>query len=205
MRLLAEAAAEREDYVAAERLLDECLRLAPGYSGARSLSCRFCTVSKRGSRCCHCSSGCSRSSRIASITGRCRLRRTTCWGHNERALQIHERMLTEFPESEFLLAVLRSLSASRRTARGRSRRLSKERAAEAAVRRGVVQPRQSKDRAPERRDIQDDAGAAGVRGPGTTIPACTSSCSRQGVRGPVIFADSFEHYARGATRAARHG
>ena len=35
LRLLAEVAAEREDYVEAERLLGECLRLAPGYSDAR--------------------------------------------------------------------------------------------------------------------------------------------------------------------------
>jgi predicted Zn-dependent protease len=35
MRMLARVAAERENYVEAERLLEECLRLAPGYSGAR--------------------------------------------------------------------------------------------------------------------------------------------------------------------------
>jgi tetratricopeptide (TPR) repeat protein len=35
MRLLARVAAEREDYVEAERLLGECLQRAPGYSGAR--------------------------------------------------------------------------------------------------------------------------------------------------------------------------
>ena len=35
MRMLAEIAAEREDYIEAERLLGECLKLAPGYSRAR--------------------------------------------------------------------------------------------------------------------------------------------------------------------------
>ncbi len=35
LRMLAEATAAREDYQAAERLLGECLRLAPGYSRAR--------------------------------------------------------------------------------------------------------------------------------------------------------------------------
>jgi Flp pilus assembly protein TadD len=35
MRLLANVAAQQEDYVTAERLLGECLRVAPGYSGAR--------------------------------------------------------------------------------------------------------------------------------------------------------------------------
>jgi tetratricopeptide (TPR) repeat protein len=35
MRMLAEIAAEREDYAEAERLLGECLKLAPGYSRAR--------------------------------------------------------------------------------------------------------------------------------------------------------------------------
>jgi len=35
MRMLANVAAERGDYAEAERLLGECLKLAPGYSGAR--------------------------------------------------------------------------------------------------------------------------------------------------------------------------
>jgi tetratricopeptide (TPR) repeat protein len=35
MRMLAEVAAEREDYLGAERLLGECLKIAPGYSRAR--------------------------------------------------------------------------------------------------------------------------------------------------------------------------
>jgi tetratricopeptide (TPR) repeat protein len=35
MRMLAEISAEREDYVEAERLLAECLKLAPGYAQAR--------------------------------------------------------------------------------------------------------------------------------------------------------------------------
>lgn len=35
LRMLARVAAAREDYPEAERLLGECLRLAPGYSGAR--------------------------------------------------------------------------------------------------------------------------------------------------------------------------
>ena len=35
LRLLASVLAEREDYVEAERLLTECLAIAPGYSGAR--------------------------------------------------------------------------------------------------------------------------------------------------------------------------
>ncbi len=35
LRMLAKVAAAREDYPEAERLLGECLRLAPGYSGAR--------------------------------------------------------------------------------------------------------------------------------------------------------------------------
>ena len=35
MRMLAQVAAEREDYAQAERLLQECLKLAPGYSQAR--------------------------------------------------------------------------------------------------------------------------------------------------------------------------
>jgi len=35
MRMLAQIAAEREDYAQAERLLQECLKLAPGYSQAR--------------------------------------------------------------------------------------------------------------------------------------------------------------------------
>jgi predicted Zn-dependent protease len=35
MRMLAEIAAEREDYLGAERLLEECLKIAPGYSHAR--------------------------------------------------------------------------------------------------------------------------------------------------------------------------
>ncbi|MDB6107322.1 MAG: hypothetical protein JWO52_7321 [Gammaproteobacteria bacterium] len=35
MRMLARVAIEREDYVEAERLLEECLQLAPGYTAAR--------------------------------------------------------------------------------------------------------------------------------------------------------------------------
>jgi len=35
MRILARTASERDNYVEAERLLGECLQLAPGYSGAR--------------------------------------------------------------------------------------------------------------------------------------------------------------------------
>jgi predicted Zn-dependent protease len=35
MRMLAQIAGEREDFVEAERLLSECLKLAPGFSGAR--------------------------------------------------------------------------------------------------------------------------------------------------------------------------
>ena len=35
MRMLAEIAAQREDYIKAERLLGQCLTLAPGYSAAR--------------------------------------------------------------------------------------------------------------------------------------------------------------------------
>jgi tetratricopeptide (TPR) repeat protein len=49
LRMLAEAAARREDYALAEQLLEQCLTLAPGYSGARyDLAQLFLTQQKPG-------------------------------------------------------------------------------------------------------------------------------------------------------------
>ena len=102
MRLLAEAAAEREDYVAAERLLDECLRLAPGYSGARFALVQVLHRQQKGEPMLPLL---ERLLALEPDSFNYRALQASAYnllGHNERALQIHERMLTEFPESEFL-------------------------------------------------------------------------------------------------------
>jgi tetratricopeptide (TPR) repeat protein len=102
MRMLAEVAAEREDYVQAERLLGECLKLAPGYSRARyDLACILHSQQKAAPIL----PLLERLLVLEPTNFRYRTMQASAYnllGQNERALQIHAGMLNEFPASERL-------------------------------------------------------------------------------------------------------
>ena len=102
LRLLAEVAAEREDYVEAERLLGECLTLAPGYSDARFDLARLLHSQQKAAPMLPLL---ERLLALEPDSFRFRtLQASACnlLGQNDRAQQIQEQMLTESPESELL-------------------------------------------------------------------------------------------------------
>ncbi|HEX4388161.1 MAG TPA: sulfotransferase [Steroidobacteraceae bacterium] len=102
MRLLAEVAAEREDYVEAERLLGECLTLAPGYGVARLSLARILHSQQKAAPMLPLL---ERLLALEPDNFKFRTLQASAYnllGQNERARQIHEQMLGEFPESELL-------------------------------------------------------------------------------------------------------
>jgi tetratricopeptide (TPR) repeat protein len=102
LRLLAGTAAARADYVEAERLLEECLRLAPGYSRARLDLVRVLHQREKaeqmlpllerlllsGPGSLHC--------RVLQAVAYDRL------GHTQRAAGILEKLASEFPRSDLV-------------------------------------------------------------------------------------------------------
>ena len=102
LRLLAEVAAEREDYVEAERLLGECLRLAPGYSEARLDLARVLHSQQKAAPMVPLL---ERLLTLEPDNFRFRTLQASALnllGQNLRARQIYEQMLTEFPDNELL-------------------------------------------------------------------------------------------------------
>jgi len=102
LRLLAEVEAEREDYVEAERLLGECLTLAPGYSDARFDLARVLHSQQKAAPMLPLL---ERLLALEPDNFRFRTLQASAYnllGQNDRAQQIQEQMLTEFPESELL-------------------------------------------------------------------------------------------------------
>lgn len=102
LRLLAEVAAQREDYVEAERLLGECLTLAPGYSEARLDLARVLHSQQKAAPMLPLL---ERLLALEPDSFRFRTLQASAFnllGQNERARQIYEQMLTEFPDSELL-------------------------------------------------------------------------------------------------------
>ena len=102
LRLLAEVEAEREDYVEAERLLGECLTLAPGYSDARFDLARLLHSQQKAAPMLPLL---ERLLALEPDNFRFRTLQASAYnllGQNDRARQIQEQMLTEFPESELL-------------------------------------------------------------------------------------------------------
>jgi predicted Zn-dependent protease len=102
LRMLAEIAAEREDYVEAERLYERCLSVAPGYSRARLDFVRALHTQQKAQPMLPLLDRLLRlepnnlayRSLQASALG--------LLGHNERARQIIETLLVEFPGNEAL-------------------------------------------------------------------------------------------------------
>ena len=102
LRLLAAVAAEREDYVEAERLLGECLALAPGYSEARLDLARVLHSQQKAAPMLPLL---ERLLALEPHSFRYRTLQASVYnllGQNERARQIHEQLLTEFPDNELL-------------------------------------------------------------------------------------------------------
>ena len=102
LRLLAEVAAEREDYVEAERLLGECLTLAPGYSEARLDLARVLHSQQKAAPIVPLL---ERLLALEPDSFRYRTLQASVYnllGQNDRARRIHEQLLTEFPDNELL-------------------------------------------------------------------------------------------------------
>ena len=102
LRLLAEVATEREDYVEAERLLGECLTLAPGYSEARLDLARVLHSQQKAAPMLPLL---ERLLALEPDSFRFRTLQASALnllGQNLRARQIYEQMLTEFPDHELL-------------------------------------------------------------------------------------------------------
>ena len=152
LRLLAEVAAEREDYVEAERLLGECLTLAPGLQRRALDLARVLHSQQKAApmlplleRLLALEPDSFRFRTLQASAYNLLGDRTTARGRSMSAL------LTEFPDNELLwLYYGHSLRIAGRARRG-DRRLPQERATEAAVRRSLVQPRESQDGALQRR------------------------------------------------------
>lgn len=102
LRMLAVIAAEREDYIEAERLLGECLRLAPGYSEARFELARILNNQQKAAPMLP-----LLERLLALEPGSLRYRTLQAaaynlLGQNERATQILAALLDEFPADEFV-------------------------------------------------------------------------------------------------------
>jgi tetratricopeptide (TPR) repeat protein len=100
MRMLAEIAAEREDYMRAERLLHDCLEIAPGYADARFSLARILHSQQKADP-------------MVPLLDRllkqeprnlaCRSLLSSAYsllGQNERAIQIIAELVGEFPHDE---------------------------------------------------------------------------------------------------------
>src|SRR5205807_8307632 len=100
MRMLAAVAAERDDCAEAERLLGECLKLAPGYSHARYDLARILYTQQKAYPML------PLLERLLALEPDSFLYRTlqaaayNLLGQNERATQILTALLAEFPENE---------------------------------------------------------------------------------------------------------
>lgn len=102
MRLLAHIAAEREEYVEAERLIGECLRLAPGNSAARFDLARFLHSQQKADP-------------MVPLLERLLVQAPhdlhyrsllssaySLLGHNERAIGMITELIAEFPDKEIV-------------------------------------------------------------------------------------------------------
>ena len=102
MRMLAQIAAEREDYAQAERLLQECLRLAPGYSQARFDIARILHSQQKAAPIL------PLLERLLALEPQSLRYRTlqaaayNLLGQNERSTQILSGLLAEFPGNELV-------------------------------------------------------------------------------------------------------
>ncbi|MGH8267428.1 MAG: tetratricopeptide repeat-containing sulfotransferase family protein, partial [Steroidobacteraceae bacterium] len=102
MRMLAVIAAERDDYVEAERLLGECLRLAPGYSEARFELARILNSQQKAAPML------PLLERLLALEPHSLRYRTlqaaayNLLGQNDRATGILAALLGEFPADEFV-------------------------------------------------------------------------------------------------------
>jgi len=102
MRLLAGIAAEHEDYVQAERLLNEALRLAPGYAEARLSLARILFAQQKAHPML------PLLERLLALDPRelryrtLRARAYDLLGQNERALAILRGLIAEFPDNELV-------------------------------------------------------------------------------------------------------
>jgi predicted Zn-dependent protease len=102
LRMLAEIAAEREEYVEAERLLGLCLTLAPGYSRARFDLARVLYSQQKADPMLPLL---ERLLALEPDNLRYRSLRASAYGLlglTERALQILSTLINEFPDDEFL-------------------------------------------------------------------------------------------------------
>jgi predicted Zn-dependent protease len=102
MRMLAEIAAEREDYVEAERLLGECLKLRPGYSRARFDLARILISQQKADPILPLL---ERLLVLEPDNLRYRTLQASAYGllgQNERSTQILSTLITEFPGNELL-------------------------------------------------------------------------------------------------------
>jgi len=102
MRMLAQIAAEREDYAQAERLLQECLKLAPGYSQARFDLARILHSQQKAAPIL------PLLERLLALEPQSLRYRTlqaaayNLLGQNERSTQILSGLLAEFPGNELV-------------------------------------------------------------------------------------------------------
>jgi predicted Zn-dependent protease len=102
MRMLAQIAAEREDYAQAERLLEECLKLAPGYSQARFDLARILHSQQKAAPIL------PLLERLLALEPQSLRYRTlqaaayNLLGQNERSTQILSGLLAEFPGNELV-------------------------------------------------------------------------------------------------------
>jgi Flp pilus assembly protein TadD len=102
LRLLAEIAAERENYVLAERLYAQCLEIAPGFSRARFDLVRILLLQQKAQPML---SLLDRLLRMDPSNLQYRASRAAAFGllgQNDQSLQILEQLLIEFPSDEAL-------------------------------------------------------------------------------------------------------
>jgi predicted Zn-dependent protease len=102
MRMLAEIAAEREDYHTAERWYEQCLEVAPGYSRARFDFARTLHVQQKAQPMLPLL---DRLLRLEPFNLQYRSLQASAYGllgQNDRARQILESLISEFPDHEAL-------------------------------------------------------------------------------------------------------
>jgi tetratricopeptide (TPR) repeat protein len=102
LRLLAQATSARENYPLAERLLTECLRLAPGYSRARVDLVRILHEQQRGEPMLPLIERLLASDPANAGYRTLQAMAHILLGHAERALEVLEGLVRESPESEVI-------------------------------------------------------------------------------------------------------
>ena len=197
LRMLAEIAGEREDYVEAERLFALCLEIAPGYSRARFDFARTLHVQQKAQPMLPLL---ERLLNLEPDNLQYRSLQASAFGllgQNERSLNILESLLAEFPHNEKLPDSPWQCTAHRRPLGGRHRGVSERRRTASGLWRSLVLPLEPEDFRFTDAEIGIMQAQADRADLGDEDRLQLEFALGKALEDAGEFGESFEHYVRG--------